>query len=294
MAFVGTDELRQFERLAFVPRRPARAGTGGEHVSRRPAPSTEFIDYRPYQPGDDFRRIDWNVYGRLGSLQVKVTQGREHLDVLLVLDCSSSMAFGEPEKLLVGTQVVAALGYVGASRGDSVRIACLGTPPHSSWLARPFARRARIPELVKQLSQVAPAGLVNLNTALSSEIPRHSGPNSLAVVVSDLLSPEGAASGLDALAARVADVAVVHVVAPQELDPSMSGEVELIDAESGATLELGISLETLAVYRARYEAWLEARATDCRQRGLRYVRVATDRPLAGIVLDDLRRGGVLR
>ena len=54
-------------------------------VSRRPAPSTDFVDYRPYVPGDDFRRIDWNVYGRLGSLHVKVTEGRERLAVVLVL-----------------------------------------------------------------------------------------------------------------------------------------------------------------------------------------------------------------
>jgi uncharacterized protein (DUF58 family) len=129
---ISSDALRQFDRLAFVSRRPARAGTGGEHASRRPAPSTDFIDYRPYQPGDDFRRVDWNVYGRLGSLQVKVTEGRERLDVLLVLDCSSSMAFGD--KLGVAGELVAALAYIGAARSDAVRIASLGGPSKPTWL----------------------------------------------------------------------------------------------------------------------------------------------------------------
>src|SRR5262252_11147362 len=102
---IATDTFGRFERLSFVSRRTALAGLGGEHRSRRPAPSTDFIDYRPYHPGDDFRRVDWNVYGRLGSLQVKVTEGRERLDLLLVLDCSSSMDYGEPVKLYVAAQI---------------------------------------------------------------------------------------------------------------------------------------------------------------------------------------------
>src|SRR2546423_8727113 len=91
---ISIDTFSRFGRLSFVTRRPARAGLGGEHRSRRPSPSTEFVDYRPYQPGDDLRRVDWNVYARLGSLQVKVTEGRERLEVVLLLDCSSSMVNG--------------------------------------------------------------------------------------------------------------------------------------------------------------------------------------------------------
>ena len=106
---IPNDAFRQFDRLAFVSRRPARAGPGGEHPSRTRAPSTDFVDYRPYNPGDDFRRVDWNIYGRLGSLQVKVTEGRERLDLVLVLDCSSSMAYGQPDKLEFATHLVAAL-----------------------------------------------------------------------------------------------------------------------------------------------------------------------------------------
>jgi hypothetical protein len=87
---------------------------------------------------------------------------------------------------------------------------------------------------------------------------------------------------------------VIHVVSPQELVPGHNGELELIDIESGEALELGVSLETLAAYRARFSAWLAERASECRTRGIRYAQVRTDRPLAAVVLDDLRRAGVLR
>ena len=289
---LAPETLRQFERLSFVSRRPARGGPGGEHQARRPSPSTDFIDYRPYQPGDDFRRVDWNVYGRLGSLQVKVTEGRERLEVVLVLDCSSSMAYGSPDKLDFAAQLVSALAYVGMGRSDAVRIACLSPMPEQRRLG-PFARRQRITEVLRHLSDVAPAGLVDLNASLAGCVPDRA-RYPLVVIVSDLLTPAGVADGLSAMQLQPADVAVIHVLSPEELEPSLRGEVELLDAESGERLELGVSLQTLDAYRARFNAWLDARAADCHTRGIRYVRVRTDQPLAQVVLDDLRRGGLVR
>src|SRR4029079_3568325 len=111
--------LRQLEKLSFVVRGRAGGGQGGEQRSRARAPSTDCVDYRPYQPGDDFRRVDWNVYGRLGTLQVRLTEARERLDVSIALDCSASMRWGDPDKLAYATQLTAALGYVGLGRYDA-------------------------------------------------------------------------------------------------------------------------------------------------------------------------------
>jgi uncharacterized protein (DUF58 family) len=267
---------------------------GGEHRSRRRSPSTDFVDFRPYSAGDDFRRIDWNVYGRLGSLQVKVTEARERLDVLLVLDCSSSMACGspKPDKLEFAAQLVAALGYIGMVRSDSVRIACLSDAPTAPAFG-PFGRRARMPQLVSDLSRIAPAGAVDLNLGLRGCL-ESSATQPLVIVVSDLLALPGVAQGLDALQAMRADVVVLHVVSPDEFEPRVSGELELVDAETHEVLEIGVSLDTLAAYRTRFASWLAEREAEANQRGMRYVRVRTDRPLASVVLDDLRRLGVLR
>src|SRR5262249_23691136 len=150
------------------------AGPGGEHRSRHPSPSTDFVDYRPYHPGDDFRRIDWNVYGRLGTLQLKLTEGRERLDVVLLLDCSSSMAYGTADKLEYAARLVAALGYVGMTRADMVRIVCLTSKSDQPPGLGPFGRRSRMPELVRELSNVAPTGTVDLNQGLAAGLTRAS------------------------------------------------------------------------------------------------------------------------
>jgi uncharacterized protein (DUF58 family) len=290
---IATEAFGSFDRLSFVSRRRARAGAGGEHRSRRRSPSTDFVDYRPYQPGDDFRRVDWNVFGRLGSLQVKVTEARERLDVVLVLDCSSSMAYGQPDKLGFATQLVAALGYVGMARSDSVRIVCLTEQPAQGGLLQSFGRRTKMPDLVAQLSRVAPAGCVDVNAGLGACVPDDI-RQPLVVVVSDLLTRDGVALGLTALQTRQTDVVVLHVVSPDEANPHLAGEVELIDAETNEVLEVGVSLETLSAYRARFATWLDEREAECTSRGIRYARLMTDRPLASVVLDDLRRAGLLR
>jgi hypothetical protein len=181
---------------------------------------------------------------------------------------------------------------VATARADSVRIVCLGSPGQTSFGR--LGRRARLVELTRQLSLVAPAGMLDVNTSLGACLAEVQQPQPLVVIVSDLLAPEGAARGLESLQLQQVDLAVVHVVSPQEFDPGLSGELELIDAESGEALELGISLETLSAYRARLGSWLAARADECRTRGIRYARVSTDRPLASVVLDDLRRTGILK
>jgi len=252
------------------------------------------VEYRPYASGDDFRRIDWNVYGRLGSLQVKATEGREQLHIVLVLDCSSSMSCGtiKPDKLEFAAQLVAALSYIGMARADSVRIACLTDTPVSSGFG-PFGRRARLPQLASDLSRIVPAGLVDLNAGLAGCLDG-SPAQPLVIVVSDLLALPGIARGLDALQALRADIVVLHVLSPEELDPRLAGELELVDAETNEVLEIGVSLDTLAAYRARFTTWLADREAESHQRGIRYARVRTDRPLASVVLDDLRRAAVLR
>jgi uncharacterized protein (DUF58 family) len=287
---IPTQSLARFERLSFVSRLPAHAGLGGEHRSRRRAPSTEFIEHRSYYPGDDFRRIDWNVYGRLGSLQVRVTEGRERLELVLALDCSASMAWGEPDKLAFATRTIAALAYIGLGRYDAVRLVHLGT--HEERLG-PLRGRRRFGEVVSFLSRVGSQGRLDLSRQVSACVPSQA-QQALVVLVSDLLTPEGVTDGLDTLLRQGVDVVVLHVLSPQELDPHLLGELELLDAETNARLEIGLSLAVLGQYRRRFAGWLDRQARVCHERGLRYVRLQTDRPLESVILDDLRRGNVLR
>src|SRR5436305_2031757 len=122
-------------------RRPATSATAP--ASAR-ASSLDFADYRPYLPGDDFRRIDWNAYGRFGTLYVKLTEAREQLPVHILLDASRSMAWGGPSKLRFASQIAAALGYVALARYDRLTVTALGAQPRE---LRSIRGRSKLPNL---------------------------------------------------------------------------------------------------------------------------------------------------
>src|SRR5690349_707799 len=103
--------LRKLEYLSFVSRRIYRGDTRGAHTSPRPRTSLDFADYRTYQPGDDFRAIDWSIFGRLDRLFVRLYAEEEDLTVHVLLDSSASMTWGTPPKLDYARRLAAALAY---------------------------------------------------------------------------------------------------------------------------------------------------------------------------------------
>lgn len=282
--------LRRLERLSLAPRKPAAGGLGGEHRSSARASSTDFADYRQYIPGDDFRRIDWNAYGRSGTLYVKLTEAREQLPVHILLDASRSMAWGEPSKLRYAAQLAAALGYVSLARYDRLTVTALGQEPRQ---LRDVRGRGRLANLLNFLRELHPSGQLDLNAALSAyRINRRAG--GLAILISDLLSPDGFEDGLNSLLAAGVDVVVLQVLSPQELDPAAGGDVELVDAETSEIVEVSLTPRMIAVYRERLDRWCADAEDLCTRRGVTYVRVTTDTPLETLFLEQLRRVGVLR
>jgi uncharacterized protein (DUF58 family) len=116
----------------------------------------------------------------------------------------------------------------------------------------------------------------------------------LAVLISDLFSPAGYAEGLTALAARGHDVAVIHMLSPDEVEPPLGGDLRLLDVETGDPQEVTIDAPMRALYCRRLAEWREGIAAACRARDVGYVPVDTGTPFDRVVLYDLRRNGLLR
>src|SRR5207247_6373644 len=120
--FFSPEFLAQLERLSLLSRRAFRGSVKGERRSPRRGHSVEFADYRAYGHGDDLRYVDWNIYGRLDRLHVKLFVDEEDLCLHLLLDASASMDFGAPTKLEYGARLAAALGFVGLVGGEGVGV----------------------------------------------------------------------------------------------------------------------------------------------------------------------------
>src|SRR5256712_7701263 len=122
MSLLTPDLLRRLEQFQLLARRRAKSSLKGERRSKARGQSVEFADYRNYVAGDDFRYLDWNLYGRLDRLFLKLYEEERELPVTVFLDASESMTFGEPRKFDFARQVAAAVGYVALCGFDRVSV----------------------------------------------------------------------------------------------------------------------------------------------------------------------------
>lgn len=278
--------LTRLEALQLGTRRRLAGHFSGDHRSVRQGSSTDFADHRQYHPGDDFRRIDYLLYARLDVLAIKLFEATDDLHIRLLVDTSGSMATGG--KLAAAQQVAAALGFVALVRRDPVSL-------HTFPFDRPalrFAGRGAAPALFASLNRLTADGATPFASAVTSLLARR-GPPGLTVVISDLLTPEWEGA-LRRLPARGGDVAVVHVLAPQDLSPGFIGDLELVDRELGDRVAVSLTPKALAAYSQMAEAWATDVAGRCRQVGAAYIRFMTGDDLEAALLGSWQRAGVLR
>ena len=282
--------LRQLERLLVMMRSPVRGGLKGGRRSVKRGQSVEFADYRDYTMGDDLRQLDWNVYARLERLFVKLFIEEEDVTVTLLIDASASMAAGDPAKLLFAKRAAAALGYIALASEDRVTVSAL-----AGRLAR---RRAamrgsgRVFRLLADLSAIEPAdGPTDLvATARHAAAQLHG--KGVVILLSDLLDP-GADRIIRELAATGSELIVLHVLSPDELDPSLEGDLRLVDVETGEGVEVTVDLATIDAYKARLTAWKQTFADLAARRRASYIDLSSDTNLAILMFNELRRRRVL-
>lgn len=282
---LSADFLAQLERLALLSRRTFRGRVRGERRSPRKGVSVEFSDYRPYGIGDDLRYVDWNIYGRLDRLYVKLFVDEEDLCLNLLVDGSASMGFGEQSKLDFAARLAAALGFVGLVNLERVGVAVMRDHLAEGW--SPTRGRKQVLPLLEFLGRLRPGGGTSLNGGLAAYATR-AREAGLAVVISDLLAGDGYERGLKALLERRFDVHVIHLVAPEEMNPVFGGDLRLHDVETGEVRDLTVDAEALRGYRQRLRDFLERAEGFCRANEISYHRVVIDTPVEEFMLRQLK------
>ena len=289
--------LKTLRMLRIIARRFFRGQKMGARTTNRRGTSVEFSDYKEYNPGDDIRFIDWNIYGRLDKLLVKLFYNEENLHAYVLLDCSASMNFGSPSKFDYARQLAAAIAYVAASNGDAIRICTfadglLEFSPKAD-------RAAQVMPLFRFLESRKPEGRSNLDDAVSAFQARFR-RRGVIFVISDLMverkvRPEGGGASswtremavegaLKRLVYHKHDVNVVQVLTPDELDPSYAGLWEFTDAETGEIRKLTVTTDVLRAYREAMEEYVGRLARFSAGNRVTYLRTGTDVPFENLVL----------
>jgi len=292
--------LRQLERFQLLAARKAKSSAKGERRSRARGQSVEFADYRNYVPGDDFRYLDWNLYGRLEKLFLKLYEEERELPVRIFLDASESMTFGEPRKFDFALRVAAAIGYVAMCGFDRVSVipfpeAAGDGGGNSESAIRGALRSVRgkksAMQFFQNLSGVTAMGAANLNESLRRGAleARQAG---VAVILSDFLDPAGYESGLTALVGRGFQVNAVQILAPEELEPTTYGDLRLVDSESGSLQEVTFGRFRLKAYRQTVRNFIQRLREFCTGRGISFFSAGSDTDLSELLLKQLRSAEV--
>lgn len=290
MALLSPELLRRLEQLQLLAQRRARSNLRGERRSRARGLSVEFADHRTYVPGDDLRYLDWNLFGRLDRLFLKLYEEERELPVRIFLDASESMTFGEPVKFDFARRVAAAVGYVALCGFD--RVSVLPFPERDSDLAarrglRAVRGRRSALGFFQHLEQLTAGGPGDFNAALRRGALEARQPG-VAVVLSDFLDPAGYEAGLSALVGRGFQVHAVQVLAPEELAPTTYGDLRLVDAETGAQQDVTFGRYRLAAYQQTVRNFVARLREFCVARGVRFYQASSGDALEDLLLKQLR------
>lgn len=289
--------LRKLEQLSLIPRQVRAGAIKGERRSKKRGTSIEFADYRDYTKGDDLRRVDWNIYARFERPFIKLLEEEEDLATHFIIDASASMDWpregGEfkHKKFVWGLRVLAGLAYLSLVSGDRVSVTALQSDRNYTW--GPHRGRAYLLPLLKELEKRKAGGAVDFNAQVRDYALRAKRPG-LAFLISDLMHEDGYQGALSSLQGRGYEVTLIHVLAPDEVNPPLEGDLRLIDIESGQTAEVTVDDETMLAYQARLLGWREEIGTYCLKRGVHYVALDSATPWEQLILYELRKLGVLR
>ncbi len=290
MARLFSEEIvRVIERLRIVSRHTPRGGRHADHRSPDLGSGMEFRDFRAYVPGDDVRRLDWNLYRRSGRLFLRLFEQPEDLPVSILLDVSDSMFFEAPPRADVARLTTAILAAVTLQQHDRLTIFPFGAdllPPLSVNTGRAGLQRA-----LAHLERLRPSGATNVVRAVNRFAARPGRPG-LAVVVSDFFDPTGASGVTEALGRLRHRLALVQVIRASDANPALAGELRLLDCESAGAVDVSITRESVDRYRRAYEAFSMELARFAALRRAVHARIDADRPVLE-QLDELFAGGVL-
>ncbi len=295
--------LRKLEQLTLVAEQVRVGVMKGDRRSRKRGTSIEFADYRNYVKGDDLRRLDWNVYARLERPFIKLLEEEEDLSVHLLIDASASMDWPptdqptnqqtnqQTNKLLYALRLAGALGHIALTSGDLLTVILLTGQGSRRW--GPFRGQQNSLRLLQFLETGRGSGLTDLNLSLR-DYALHGRRPGLLFLLSDLLSPNGYKDGVTAVLSRGYEVSLIHLLSPDEVAPPLSGDLKLVDVETGQDAEISLDGATLAAYRQRLQSWQAEIAAFCASRASHYIPLITDTPWEKVVMQTLRLKGVVR
>jgi hypothetical protein len=286
--------MAKLDQVDLISRKIFSGKMQGERRSKRRGISVEFADYRHYVHGDDLRFIDWNIYARLDKLFLKMFLEEEDLSLIIAIDNSASMLWGDPCKFFFIQRLAMALSYIGLANNN--RVSLFAFNEHDVLPITGMRGRRRMKDIGHWIVNLEPAGGSRFDYAMKSIALSRQGKGVM-LLLSDFLIKEGYEKGLRYMAGGGFDTYCMQVLAPQEIDPGkhgMGGDLRLTDLEDEDVAEVTVSAPLLRRYKQNLDAYCGKLREFCIRRNIMHVTIDSGTDLTTLLLEYLRTRGLLR
>lgn len=282
-----TEFFNKLNHLKLASHIRMEQGLSGARKSSAKGSSVEFSDFREYLPGDDIRRIDWNVYGRLDRLYVKQFMEEKEACYHVFLDASGSMKYGEREKSVMAQRLAAVFVWLVLAQLDRVEV--LTFQGGKLGKTSPIVGRGSFQKLLRELEQVSFGGSSEINEAV-----RRSGlqGKGICILISDFLEDKGLEDAVRYLAYKRQEIYLIQVLAKEEIDFDGEGTLELLDLEDAGSVRVTVNRQSIRMYQEALKNHNFRFQRLAKRYGCVYQQVISDEDLEKVVFEALRQKGL--
>jgi len=269
---MDTDFFKELERFSLLVRKRVSTAYSGGRKSLRFGHGISPVGYREYRRGDDFKLVDWKVYGRTEKLYIREHEEERSLVVHILLDGSASMGF--EGKFGYASRLAAGFAYLAVLDNEKYAISLFC---NKFYPGEPKRGRVNLIRSVEDLDGIAPRGRTSLR-GVADQLEAGLKSTSLVVLISDLLAEtEEVLSSIYRLSGH--ELVVIQVLAPAETEMTFGGDIRFVDLESGQPLITRITEGERQEYIKKLGEHNDRIREACSRVGADYFLIRTDRPV---------------
>ncbi len=280
--------FKMLENLNINIKKSASFGASGARKSKIKGTSVEFSDFREYVPGDDFRRIDWNAYGRFDKFFIKLFMEEREAMINIFVDSSKSMSFGQPSKSILALRLAAAFSYLTLNNLDRV---CVNTMKNKELkVTDALSGKLMLQRTLSYLNNIEFEGTTDINASVTKKDFKSKG---VSIIISDFFTENGIEEAIKYLTFKKQEVILIHILSPEELEPDYYGQVKLIDSETREDRNIILNPSIMKAYKKQLGLFKKNIADIASKYGAAYIEASSDEVIEKIMFEKLSRSGVL-
>ncbi len=295
-SYLNDEFFSRLESLAFNLRKDLGGFFGGKHLVSTYGQTVEFADYREYMLGDDIRRIDWNLYSRFEKYFIKLFTDERQMHVHIYIDCSASMGKVNPNKGAYAIAVAAAIGYLAIHNMDKVSYHLIKGAKAENPFGTIVGKRAFF-RAMTTLEQIDFTDEADISPAIVGD-PNVGTGDGLSVLISDFFSDNDWKKGVDYLVYKKNQILLAQIYSPDELDPTYTDRVNLIDSEStdiadSKNMKIRINKSMQLAFREAVTAFIADITDFCKRRDAGFISLDCEKPIENQLFSELLKRGTV-